>query len=174
MDSILDQPTRRSILSFVVTHPGTSAREIQRSLSLGWGDTVYHLKLLLRESAIQRERAGRRDYFFDSEVRQADRRILVAFQSKVDRAVLLLLTQKPDQSFAEMTDELHMNKSTLSFHLKYLCAARIIGISMIGGVRRYHAERPSKVWELYSRYRDSWGNRWIDRFTAVFGGLLPD
>jgi predicted transcriptional regulator len=174
MNSIVNQPTRRLILNFVTSHPATSAREVQRSLSLGWGETTYHLEHLLNLAVIERERAGRRDFFFNANVRPSDRRVLIAFQSQVERTVLLLLTQKPNLSFGEVTDCLNMNKSTLSFHLKYLMAANIVGVSMIGGVRRYHAEQPTRVWELYSKYRASWGSRWIERFSSVFGGLLTD
>lgn len=174
MNKIIDQSTRRMILNFVVSHPGTSAREVQRSLSLGWGETTYHLEHLLNATVLERERAGRRDYFFRADVRPADRRLLIAFQSAAERAVLLLLRRRHDLSFSDLTDQLHMNKSTLSFHLKFLMASNIVGVSIVNEIRCYHAEQPARIWELYTKYRDSWGNRWIDRFTAVFGGLMPD
>jgi DNA-binding transcriptional regulator GbsR (MarR family) len=67
---------------------------------------------------------------------------------------------------------LRMSKSHLSLHLRFLLAAGLIGLSSTSGIRRYHAEQPERVIELYQKYRESWGDRWIDRFTAAFSGIM--
>jgi predicted transcriptional regulator len=64
MDDLAEQPTRRRIREFILSHPGASAREIQRSLALAWGETSYHLRRLLDGGVLVRDRAGRRDYFW--------------------------------------------------------------------------------------------------------------
>jgi predicted transcriptional regulator len=174
MDEASDQTTHRRILDFVTTHPGASAREVQRSLSLGWGQTAYHLEHLLQDSLLIRERAGHRDYYFTVNFRAEDRRILVVFQSPVERRLVLLLTQKPGLSFSELADQLHMGKSTLSFHLKFLLAVGVVGLSSTDRVRRYHAEQPDRVWDLYRMHRKSWGDRWIEGFDLVFSILMRD
>jgi predicted transcriptional regulator len=174
MDEDGDQTTSRQVLDFLTTHPGASAREVQRSLSLGWGQTVYHLEHLLRKSLLTRERAGRRDYYFAGNICAEDRRILVAFQSPVERMLILLLARKPGRSFSELAEELHMGKSTLSFHLKYLLGVGVVGLSTADGVRRYHAEQPGRVWDLYRMHRKSWGDRWIEGFDLAFGIFMRD
>jgi predicted transcriptional regulator len=167
-----DQPTRRLILDFVATHPGASAREIQRSLSLGWGETAYHLEQLIQASALKRSRAGRRDYFFPANFSSEDRRVLIAFQSATERILLLTLSREPEQSFTDLMNHLRMSKSHLSLHLRFLLASGLVGLSADSGVRRYHAEQPVRVLELYRIYRETWGDRWIDKFTAAFSGIM--
>jgi predicted transcriptional regulator len=174
MNRSFDPTTRLEIQTFVVTHPGASAREVQRSLSLGWGETAYHLDQLLATSTLMRERAGRRDYFFPKDTKLEDRRLHIAFQSSAERALLLTLVKDPDLSFSELADQLRMSKSTLSFHLKFLVATGSVRISTVAGVRRYHLDQPDRVKQLYRKYRSSWGDRWIDRFTSAFGGIMRD
>ena len=126
----------------------------------------------MQASALKRDRAGRRDYYFPLSSRPEDRRILIAFQSATERALLLALSREPEQSFTELMAHLRMSKSHLSLHLRFLMASGLLGISKASGIRRYNAEQPDRVLELYRLYRESWGDRWIDRFTAAFSGIM--
>jgi predicted transcriptional regulator len=172
MDRADEQPTRRLILDFIATHPGASAREVQRQLDLGWGETAYHLDRLIQAGTLFRDRAGRRDYYFTSSVAFEDRRLLVALQSPVERAILLELATPPSRTFAEMVVLFGMSKSTIAFHLRYLLGLELIEITMSGGTRRYSTRRGERIREVVRQYRGSWGNRWVDRFSSTWGGLL--
>lgn len=173
MDETSESSTRRRILEFIETHPGASAREIQRSLSLGWGDTAYQLERLVTSSSLRRDRSTRRDYYFPNHSSLGERTVLVAFQSPAERAVLVSLSLHPGQSFRELASQLKMNKSNLSLHLRFLIRLNLVTVTGQYGVRRYYSADPARVLELYRKYRQSWGETWIDRFASAFVGLMP-
>jgi predicted transcriptional regulator len=168
---VLDLPTRQRIFDFVREHPGSSARTVQRGVSLGWGETAYHLDQMLKAGLLFRERGGRRDYYFPADMVPADRQLLLAMQSAVERGLLVELARSNGLSFGELGDRLKVGKSTLAFHLKFLLALGIVEVDVAGSTRAYRVRRADLVLRLYGSYRDSFEDRWIDRFSSTWGGL---
>jgi predicted transcriptional regulator len=171
---VLELPTRRRIFDFVGKHPGSSARSIQRGLGLGWGETTYHLDQLLEGGLLHRERGGRRDYYFPSDMPPVDRQMLLSMQSTVERALLVELSRFPGLTFRELVARLGSGKTTIAFHLKFLVAVGTVDVSDSRSGRRYHARRPDVVLRLYGSFRDSFEERWVDRFSSTWGGLTRD
>jgi predicted transcriptional regulator len=171
MDELVDQPTRKRIVEDIGAHPGSSAREIQHRLTLGWGDTAYHLDRLTQAGAIRRERGGRRDFYFASDITWEDRKILRALNSASQQALLLALASSPSLSFAELRDRLAVSKSTVSFHLGVLLRQGTVEHFVAQGERRYRAPRAERVRELLHEHRASFGDRLVDTFAASLGSL---
>jgi predicted transcriptional regulator len=171
---VLELPTRRSIFEFVREHPGASARTIQRGLGMGWGETAYHLDQMLRAGLLYRERGGRRDFYFPADMLPIDRQLLLSMQSAVERALLVELARFPGLSFGDLMERLGVGKSTLAFHLKFLVALGIVEVDATNVTRQYRARRPDLVLRLYRSFRDSFEDRWIDRFSSTWGGLTRE
>lgn len=169
---MLELPVRRRIFDFVGAHPGSSARTVQRGLGLGWGETTYHLDQMLRAGILQRERGGRRDYYFHPSTSSVDRQLLVVMQSAVERAMLVELSRFPGMGFRNLMDHLKLGKTTVAFHLKFLVALGIVDVEVSTPHRRYSVRRPDLVLRLYGSYRDSFEDRWVDRFSSTWGGLV--
>ena len=168
---MLELPTRRRIFEFVREHPGSSARTVQRGVELGWGETAYHLRQLLGAGLVHRERGGRRDYYFPAEMATLDRQLLLSMQSAVERALLVELARSPGATFREVVDRVGVGKSTVAFHLKFLVALGIVEVDASAPTRRYRTRRPDLVLRLYGSFRDSFEDRWVDRFSSTWGGL---
>lgn len=173
-DDLLLQRTRRRIVELITVHPGLSAREVQRGLGLGWGETAYHLNQLLRANAIHRERAGGRDAYFEPTVPWEDRRILVVLRGGATRQLLLELTSTPGITAPELQRRLGVSKSTLSFHL-----SRLIAVGAVEGVRTdegrsYRVPNRERVAQLVRDHRESFEDRLIDRFIETWASLLPE
>ncbi len=171
---MLDLPTRQRIFAFVQEHPGSSARTVQRGVQLGWGETAYHLDQMRRAGLLHRERGGRRDYYFPADMAPVDRQLLLAMQSAVERGLLVELARSNGLAFRELVDRLKVGKSTLAFHLKFLLALGIVEADSGGTSRMYRVRRPDLVLRLYGSYRNSFEDRWIDRFSATWGGLARE
>ncbi len=172
-DDILLQRTRRRILAYISGHPGMSAREVQRALDLGWGETAYHLDQLVRANAMHRERLGRRDAYFDPSVPWTDRRILVVLRGGATRQILLELASNPATGFPDLQRRLGVSKSTLSFHLTRLVAAGVVeGVRTDNG-RFYRIPNRERVAQLVQTHRESFQDRLIDRFVETWASLLP-
>ncbi len=173
-DDILLQRTRRRILEYLAGHPGVSAREVQRALQLGWGETAYHLDQLVRANAAQRERTGRRDAYFAPNVPWTDRRILVVLRGGTTRRLLLELTSVPAIGFSDLQARLGVSKSTLSFHLTRLVAAGLVEVLRTDEGRSYRVPSRERVAQLVRAYRESFGDRLIGRFIETWTSLLPE
>jgi predicted transcriptional regulator len=169
---VLDLPARRRIFDFVGEHPGSSARNVQRGLGLGWGETVYHLEQMLRVGLLRRERGGRRDYYFRADMPPIDRQLLLVMQSPIERGLLVELARFPGRSFGELMTRLALGKTTTAFHLKFLVALGLVDAESSGPRRRYSVRRPDLVLRLYASFRDSFEDRWVDRFSSTWGGLV--
>jgi predicted transcriptional regulator len=141
---------------------------------LGWGETAYHLDQLIRGGLLHRERGGRRDYYFPADMVPLDRQLLVSMQSAVERALLVELARFPGLTFRELVTRLGIGKSTAAFHLKFLVALGVVDVEQPGALRRYHVRRPDLVLRLYRSYRDSFEDRWVDRFSSTWGGLVRE
>lgn len=174
MDDLVGQPTRRRIVADVAGHPGTSAREIQHRLGLGWGETAYHLDLLIKGEAIRRERGGRRDYYFPPEFTWEDRKLLLTLQSPTERAMLVVLAQSGGLTFVELQERVGIGKSTASFHLHQLVDRGAVESFWETDARKYRLTRPDRVKELVATYRETFGDRLVDRFVESFSVLLRD
>lgn len=168
---MLDLPTRRRIFDFVREHPGASARTVQRGTALGWGETAYHLDQMRRAGLLHRERGGRRDFYFPADMLPIDRQLLLSMQSAVERAILVELARVPGRTFQELVGRVGTGKSTVAFHLKFLVALGIVEVDITGATRHYRSRRPDLVLRLYASYRDSFEDRWVDRFSSTWGGL---
>lgn len=172
MDELVAQPTRRRIFEVVREHPGASAREVQRIAGLGWGETAYHLGQLTTAGVLRRERGGRRDYYFLAATTWEDRRLFRALRSPAQRALLLLLSEAPGLSLADLRDRTGFSLSTTSFHLRQLLEHAVVEGFRDGNLRRYRAVRPERVAELVRGYRTSFEDRLVDRFVETWTGLF--
>lgn len=172
MDDILAQPTRRRIFEVVGAHPGASAREIQRLSGLAWGETAYHLDQMIRAGVVRRERGGRRDYYFRLDMTWEDRRVLLSLRSRTQRQILLALVDSPDLSLAELRERTGASLSTVSAHLRRLLSLGIVESRREGPARQYRSIRPERVAALLRQYRESFGDRLVDRFVETWSDLL--
>ena len=173
MDELRDQPTRRRILEAIDQHPGASARDLQHHARLGWGETAYHLRLLVEGGAVRLERGGRRDYYFATHLTWDDRRLLQALRSPTERQIMILLTDTPGLSASEIQRRIGVGKSTISFHVGRLIELRILETYYDQGARRHRLLQPEKMRPVLHTYRESFQDRVVDRFVESFGGLLP-
>lgn len=167
-------PTRERIRAFVAAHPGSSARGIQRSVGLGWGETAYHLRRLTASGELARERGGRRDYFFPKGMPDGERRILIAFQTPVERAILLVLARESPLSFAEVVERLGQPRSTIAFHLRWLLSGHLVERVPEGAGRRYRSVDWFQVRQLGQRFPPPGDLRWSDRFSDLWAALLRE
>lgn len=172
MDDLIQQPTRRRIYDVVTAHPGASARDVQRLAGLAWGETAYHLDQLTRAGALRRERGGRRDFYFRTDLTWDDRRLLRSLRSASQRRLLLALSTSPGRTVAELGEDTRLSYSTISFHLRELVDAGVVEGFRDGNVRRYRARFPERLGELLTTYRESFADRLVDRFVETWSSLI--
>lgn len=172
MDELLGQPTRRRIYDVVGTHPGSSARDIQRLAGLAWGETAYHLDQLTRAGAVRRERGGRRDFYFRLTMDWDDRKLLRSLRSSTQRRLLLALAIQPGLTVGELSKRTGLSPSTTSFHLRELVNSGAAESFRDGNLHRYRPAHPGHLAKLLATYRESFQDRLVDRFVETWSSLL--
>ncbi|HXQ94475.1 MAG TPA: winged helix-turn-helix transcriptional regulator [Thermoplasmata archaeon] len=172
MDDLLQQPTRRRIYDVVSAHPGASARDVQRLAGLAWGETAYHLDQLTHSGAVRRERGGRRDYYFRRDMTWDDRKVVRSLRSASQRLILLVLTEHPGRTAAELSERTRLSLSTTSFHLRILVESGTVEAYREGNLRRYRTTLPARVTELLQVYRESFQDSLVDRFVETWSSLI--
>ncbi len=174
MDEVLRLETRQRIFDAVSRNPGISARDVQRQVGLGWGETAYHLERMANAGVLRRERAPNRDFYFASEITWDDRKCLVFLRGKSSRRVLLALLEDPGRSPLELAERLNISKSTIYFHLTRLVQGGLVLSEIDNVTRRYRVAHPEQARRLLGTYRENFREELVSRFAEVWGPLLPD
>jgi predicted transcriptional regulator len=166
--------TRVRVRDDVRRHPGSSAREIQRRLDLGWGDAAYHLDRLTRSGEVRRERGGWRDYYFANDLTWADRRIFQALHSPAERTLVLATTERPGATFTDLVGSTGLGRATVSFHLRKLVELGVLLQRPAESGGGFTVVDPERIRALLTTYAASLKDRWVDRFVEAFGGLVSE
>lgn len=172
MDDLARQPTRRRIVDYVTAHPGSSAREIQRGLGLGWGETAYHLLRLVRGGALRKESTGHRDFYFMPVLTLADRKIVQALHSPTERALLAKLLERTPLRAGDLQEGVGVGRSAVYFHLRHLVELTVVEDVYEEGDRLFRISQPDRVRGLLAVQQESWGDRLVDRFASSYAGLV--
>ncbi len=174
MDDVLQLKTRRRIYDAVKQNPGWSARDIQRLLDLGWGETAHHLNRMVQAGALRRERAPKRDFYFPMDVTWDERRCFVFLRGENTRRILLTLLGNPGLRSVEIAERLGLGKSTVSFHLTRLVQGGLVLSSREDVNTRYQVAHPERVTGILANYRGSFREELASRFAEVWDALLPE
>jgi len=174
MEGARGDSVRHRIRDDVRRHPGSSARDVQRRLELGWGDTAYHLDRLTRLGELHRERGGWRDYYFDREFTWADRRILRALHSPAEQSLVVAVAERPGATFTDLVQQTGLGRSTVSFHLRKLAQLGVIAARPPGSGGGFDVVDPDRLRSLLTAYAASLRDRLVDRFAEAFGGLVTE
>ena len=175
MDELVEQPTRRRILEDIAEHPGTSGREVQARLSLGWGATAYHLERMVSAGALRRERGGHRDYYFAPDITWADRRLIQSLTSPTQRALLVAISDAPSITFRELCARVDAGRSTVSFHLARLVEIGTVEVIPTGAGKTYRVPQADRLRALLTAHRASWGDSLVESLAESLAGLAaPD
>lgn len=131
MSKVLDLEMRRRIVDLVRSFPGLHTREIARQLDTSVTLIEYHLPILLDAGLVSESRADRYQRLFPTDRRspsEADRRRLGLLRDRTALHVTLhLLDRGTAEKHRDIAAALGFGKSRLSFHLRKLEAAGLVG-----------------------------------------------
>lgn len=148
MTAILDLAMRRRIYALIQGYPGIHVREAARQLDTSMALVEYHVAVLDQHGLVLRERDDNhmRLYAADATPKPADRALLGVLRERIPLQVTLYLLDRAEPvAHGRIAQDLGLGKSKLSFHLRKLEAAGIVGKDEAG---RFAALRPASVQRL--------------------------
>ncbi|MBX8631082.1 MAG: ArsR family transcriptional regulator [Thermoplasmata archaeon] len=161
----LSLETRRRIFQFIRERPGSYPREIVRELSLQFGVVQYHLGVLVDLRILTFVDDGfRKRYYVSREVKSSDRQMLSVLKLDTPRRIVLHLFQKGEASFDEIRSQFGFSKSALSFHMKKLLSAGIVGEKRSSSRSTYYIVDRDAVARILITYRSSFLDNLVDSF----------
>lgn len=139
-DAVLNHEKREEIYGLIRGAPGIHAHEISSKANIGWGTTVYHLKLLEEHSLVVSKRAGRYKRFFPSGgatggVKEA----YGALRNDTTARVADFVRRTPGASQKDVCDALGISPSLVSWHVERLEEAGLVKKVKEGRRVRYFA-----------------------------------
>lgn len=160
-----DADTRRAIAGYLGTTPGAHFSKVRDDLSLGTGETQYHLRKLVDADAIESRSDGEyRRYFPAGRFDAFERTALGYLRRETSRRLLLALLVEPESSGRDLAERLDVSTSTVS-----RTAADLADVGLLSRDEGYAIERPETIIALLVRYAES-----FDEETRAFADRIDD
>lgn len=173
-DKLLELDSRRRIYEHVCQVPGAHLRQLQRELEIPLGTLEYHLRQLERNGmVVTRSEARFKSYYPSTQIDRRDRDLLYYLRQEVPRRIALEIADQPGITFRDLAALLPVSPSTLSFHLKKLVKATIVGEVPAGRSKAYTCADADRVRRLIVEYRATFVDDVVDRFAAAWLNLSP-
>ncbi|MBW3584052.1 MAG: helix-turn-helix domain-containing protein [Euryarchaeota archaeon] len=169
-EAVLDLDSRRRIYGHIEKNPGLHLRALQRALDMPLGTLEYHLYQLDRAGMVVIREDGRYKAFFPKggDLDRRDKDILYYVRQEVPRRIVMTLLIEPGASHGDLVKQLPVSASTVSFHVKKLVKAGIVGEVRAGRGKHFRVVDPDRVAKVLVRYRKSFLDDLVDRFARVW------
>lgn len=157
---------RKRLVRLVEEFPGLHLREIARQAEMSEALALYHLDQLEDAGVVESRTEEQFRRFFPSAgpgIEEADRDLMALLRQRVPLQVALLLLDKGEATHGDITKELDLAKSTVSYHLDKLNKAEFVTTTEGGTFR---LEEPRRVERLLLRWEPP--RSLTDRFTTLW------
>lgn len=170
-DKVLQLDARRRIFETIKEFPGIHMRELQRKTGMALGTLRYQIRFLERHGLIVEKREGRLLTYYPArggaEVDARDKKYLIILRQELPRLIVLHLMMHPHSTHSEIKVHFNVSPSTLSYHLKRLMGADILGRDEKG---RYYVLDEERVAKVLITYRQSFLDAMVDAFVRFWEG----
>lgn len=138
--AVLEHEKRDEIYGLIRATPGIHAHEIGEKAQIGWGTTVYHLKLLEQHSLIVSQKSGRYKRFFVNTGEYTKKKdVYGALRNDTAKAVAQYVVEHPGITQKELCAALNIQPSLASWHVEKLEGVELIKRVKDGRQVRYYA-----------------------------------
>lgn len=151
-----DDETKDALHGYLTTHPGVHFSKLRDDLSLGTGETQYHLRQLVEAEVLTTEKDGDyRRYYPYGQFSAFERRTLGWLRKSTPQAIILELLASPTAPTSDIATAVGVADSTVRSHLTALADAGVLDRTETG----YRVQNPETVITLVLRYAESLGER---------------
>jgi predicted transcriptional regulator len=171
-EDVLELENRRRIYQLLLKYPGMYLREMEKELGLAVGVLEYNLSYLEKKEILMVEREGnRKRYFIREGFSWGDKITVGLLRQEIPRRIVIYLMLNENASFQDVLAQFKISKSTLSFHMKKLTEANIVGSEKDGRATNYRVLDPENTARVILTYKASFLDVVVDRFAEVWGDM---
>ena len=139
-DAVLEHGKRDELYELIRVTPGIHAHEIGEKANIGWGTTVYHLKLLENHGLIVSKKSGRYKRFFVNTGEYTKKKdVYGALRNETAKSVARYVVDHPGTTQKEMCAALGIQPSLASWHVEKLEGVDLVKRVKDGRMVRYFA-----------------------------------
>jgi predicted transcriptional regulator len=133
-ERVLENECRASIRAYIVAHPGAGFTEIERGVPVNRGTLEYHLGILRRERLVVAFSGNRRRCYFENGGRfsPSEMDAIARLRTGSNFSICEYLSGSPDASRGDIARWMKTTGSTVSWHMRNLCDARLVSIEKEG------------------------------------------
>ena len=130
---------RAQIYRYIVQYPGSGFAEIMRGLRINRGTLHYHLGILCREGLVVAFSLRRRTGYFQNAGKYSatEKDAIAWLRNSAGLPICEFLVSFPDASRRDIARRLQTTGSTVSWHIRRLCEARLVTSAREGRNVRY-------------------------------------
>ena len=129
--------TREAMYKFIVEHPGVNVSDVVKQFQLGWGATVYHLRVLEKAHLVVPQKHGRQVcYFQNGGAYKGQMQGISALRNPNAVLVARAVLAHPGLQQRDVCHLTSLAQPTVSWHLQRLEEAGLVGSS--GGARKHY------------------------------------
>ncbi|MHB8606576.1 MAG: winged helix-turn-helix transcriptional regulator [Thermoplasmatota archaeon] len=136
---VLQHGKRDEIYTLIRSEPGIHAHDISTRANIGWGTTVYHLKLLEDHQLVVAKRQGRYKRFFVAAGGSAAREAFAALRNDTSAMIARYIHANAGTGQKELCEALDLAPSLVSWHIDRLEEAQLVKKVKDGRRVRYFA-----------------------------------
>ncbi|GEM_PF-4539836 len=137
---VLEHTKRDEIYELIRATPGIHAHEIGEKALIGWGTTVYHLKLLESHGLVVSKKSGRYKRFFVNTGEYTKKKdVYGALRNETAKRVAEFIVEHPGSSQKELCAAVGIQPSLASWHVEKLEGVGLVKRVKDGRQVRYFA-----------------------------------
>jgi len=165
----LEVDLRRKIYQIVRNYAGAHFREIVRKSKLATGSVKYHLDYLTKQGLIKNEKEGNNLRYYPRSFKAENKRIMGFLRQKRIRDIILFVLTRDNCNHEMIVKFVRLSPSTVSWHLKKLEDASIIGFAKKGRRTHYNILIDKKeVMNLLITYKESFFDNIVDNIVEMW------
>jgi predicted transcriptional regulator len=166
---ILEVDIRRDIYDLVRKNAGSHFREIERKSGLTVGTVSYHLNFLKKHNLITEEKEGKNVRYFPKEFKAKNKKLMTFLRQKSTRNILLQILINKKCSHDDITKNISLSPSTVSWHVKKLLENNLITTQKIDRRTRYGIAIDEKeVMNLLITYKKTFLDAMVDNVVEMW------